>query len=162
MKHYFRDLKQTLIIFLSVLFFTSINSQNSEQARFFINRSHIAVAKVQKEMYKSGKKEYDAEIKKAIKYQVIAIQLHKENKFKEAVGYSFKSRSQCMELCNKMGISEGAFYALNDDEKVYCNPNDFTGMNVNPALLNASESQKIEDLDILNVQKFREINLNIK
>ena len=138
------------------------NAQNAEQSRMFFNRTHVAIAKVEKEMYKAGNATYNIEIKKAIKYQVMALNLYKQNNFKDADGYSYKARTQCIELCTNMNISEGAFYALNDDEKVYCKPATYTNLSFNQALLNNNQTKQIDDLDILDIVKFHEIDLNIK
>jgi hypothetical protein len=162
MKNPILNLKCCIALLLFVAMGHALTAQNSEQARSFINRSHIAVAKVQKEMYFAGKSEHEAEIKKAIKLQMTAVALHKDQKYKEALAYSYKSRAKCIELCNLMNISEGAWYSLNDDEKVYCKPADCNKVIENPALLNAAESKKIDELNIMDVQKFHEITLNIK
>ncbi len=157
MKH----LKHIFILSL-ILIGINVNSQNLEQTRWFTNRTHVALAKVEKEMYKAGDGANGAELKKAIKLQVIALNLSKQNNFKDAVGYSFKARALCIELCTKMNISEGAFYALNDDEKVYCNPANYNNLSLNQALLNNAQIKQIDDLDILDITKFHQIDLNIK
>ena len=148
-------IKRVLVILLLIVG-TNLISQTSDQSRSFINRTHIAIAKVQKEIYRSGKYDFSEDIKKVIKYQVIAIKLFKENKFKEAIAYSYKSRIQSIELCNKLSIVDN--YNLTDDEKIYC----FNGSFVtNLSMLSTDENRKIEELNILDVAKFLEIELNI-
>jgi hypothetical protein len=152
MKRYFN----AFICALLLLITTNLSSQTTEQTKSFINRTHIAIAKVQKEIYRSGKYDFSEDAKKVIKYQVIAIKLFKENKFKEAIAYSYKSRIQCIELCNKLPVVDN--YNLTDDEKTYC----FNGSFVtNLSMLSSDEARKIEDLNILDVAKFLEIELNI-
>ncbi len=154
MKKYLKNIITLLILCISI----NLNSQTYEQARSFINKTHIAIAKVQKEMYYSNNIEYNIEIKKAIKLQMISLKLFKESNFKEATNYSFWSRSQCIEICSKMNISEGTWYVLNEEEKQYCNTN-----NIKVTIkLNDFENKKINELNILDVSKFREIDLNIK
>jgi len=148
-------IKRVLVLLL-VIVGTNLISQTSDQSRSFINRTHIAIAKVQKEIYRSGKYDFSEDIKKAIKYQVIAIKLFKENKLKESISYSYKSRIQCIELCSKLSIIEN--YNINDDEKTYCFNGEFI-TNLSP--LSTEENRKIEELNILDVSKFLEIELNI-
>ena len=153
MKRYFNAFICTILLFVTM----NLSSQTVTQTTSFINRSHISIAKVQKEIYRSGNSIYTTEIKKAIKYQVIAISLFKQNKFKDALAYSYKARVQCIELCSKLSINEN--YNLNDDEKTYFFNGSFT-TDLNQ--LDVTENKKIEDLDIMNVSKFLEIELSIK
>ena len=114
-------------------------------------------------MYYTGQNNFDADVKKAIKYQMIAVKLFKENNFKDAVAYSYKSRVQSMEICSKMNIAEGSTYELNAEEKTFCDPSMYTSMNFNIGLLSSDDSQKVETLDMLNPQKFHELELgNLK
>jgi len=162
MKNSILNLKQVLILSLFLVIGLNVSAQTSWESRMFFNRTHVAISKVEKEMHKANDPTYTAEIKKAIKYQVIALNLWHQNKFKDAVGYSYKARAQCIELCTKMSISEGAFYALNDEEKVYCKPADYSSLNMNPGLLQPAQTKQIDDLDILDHAKFFEIDLYIK
>ena len=162
MKHLISNLKTGLILSSLLIVGVKFNAQTAEQARMFFNRSHVAIAKVEKEMYNIGSTTYNAEIKKAIKYQVIALNLYKANNFKDAVGYSYKARTQCIEICTNMSISEGVHYALNDDEKTYCKPATYTNLGFNQSLLNVNQIKQIDDLDILDIVKFHQIDLNIK
>jgi len=161
MKYSF-NCKKFLTIILSLIIFTNLSSQNSEQTRSFVNRTHMAIAKVQKEMLRSGKNNFDAELKKAMKYQVIALRLYKENKLKDAVGYSYKARSQSLELLNTLSKPAVERFDLNEDEKTFCKASDFTSLALKPGLIDAAETKKIEELDVMNIQKFLEIELNIK
>ena len=65
-----------------------------------------------------------------------------------------------IELCTKMNISEGTWYQLNEDEKVYCKPGQYTDID-NTSLLSAEEIKKVDDLNILDVPKFLEFELSI-
>lgn len=154
------NIKKTILAIF--LFFSAgaVFSQSAIQAHDFINRSHVSVAKVEKEMFKANDNTNGPELKNAIKYQLIAVKLYQEKNYKDAVGYSYKARTICMELCTKMNISEGAWYALNDSEKVYCKPELYTNLhNVN--LLSPEETNKVDNLDVLDVQKFHAFELGI-
>jgi hypothetical protein len=161
MKHYL-NLKQITVLSFFLLTGMKLNAQTSEQSRMFFNRTHVAIAKVEKEMYRANDATYGAELKKAVKYQVIALNLWKQNNFKDAVGYSHKARAQCIELCTKMNISEGSYYALNDEEKTYCKPADYASLALKPDLLDPAQTKQIDEVNILDPAKFREIDLNIK
>jgi len=156
------NLKNVLMLTFS-LSGSVLLSQTREQSRVFVSRTHIAIAKIEKEMYYTGQNNFDADVKKAIKYQMIAVKLFKENNFKDAVAYSYKSRVQSMEICSKMNIAEGSTYELNAEEKTFCDPSKYTSMNFNIGLLSSDDSQKVETLDMLNPQKFHELELgNLK
>lgn len=155
MKYYF---KYAIALFL--LIGLNLKSQTSLESRMFFNRTHVAIAKVEKEIYNSKDSSYTNDIKKAIKYQVIALNLFGQNNFRDAVGYSYKARVQCIEICNKMNISEGAFYALNSDETNYCKPSDY--INLTSGKLTPKQAKQIDELDIFNLTKFFEIDLSIK
>ncbi|MBK9284880.1 MAG: hypothetical protein IPM51_11275 [Sphingobacteriaceae bacterium] len=154
--------KKALIIAFLFCGFIAL-SQTREQARTFVSRSHIALAKIEKEMYYSKNTQFESQLKKAIKYQLTAVKLYKENKYSDAVGYSYKSRSLSMEICKDMNISEGTWYNLNDEEKVYCDPAKYVSGDFNFNILNADQIKLIDELDLLNPQKFHEIELgNLK
>lgn len=162
MKHYILNLKQLLILPALLVIGLNLSAQTSWESRMFFNRTQVAINKVEKEMYKANDRTNEAEIKKAMKFQVIALNLWKQDKFKDAVGYSYKARTQCIELCTKMNISEGAFYALNDEEKAYCKPADYTNLNMKSNLLEPAQIKQIDELNILDPAKFFEIDLYIK
>jgi hypothetical protein len=162
MKDAILRIKQGLAVAILLIFGTSLSGQNSDQARTFIGRSHVAIMKVEKEMYRAGDNANAAELKKALKYQMIAINLYKQNKLKEAVAYSFKSRSICMEVCNKMGIAEGSHYNLNDEEKTFCNPAPNADLTIQSGLLSKEQTKEIDEVDVLDVQKFHKLELSIQ
>lgn len=151
-------MKYYLWILALIILSSNLSSQTSDQTRSFVNRSHIAIAKVQKEIYRSGKADYSSEIKKSMKYQTIAIKLFKENRLQDAIAYSYKARLQCIDICGKMSITEN--FNIDDDEISYF----FSVKNfvTDSNLLDIDENKKIEELDILDVSKFFEIELNIK
>jgi hypothetical protein len=152
-------IRQALVVLLLVIC-NSLTSQTSDQARSFINRSHIAIAKSQKEIYRSGKTVFDNDFKKSIKYQTIALKLFKENKLSEAVVYSYKARNQSMNICAKLGTDISEFN-LNNDEMLYFNGGDGKST-LDSNILSSDELKKIQNLDILDVAKFLEIELSIK
>lgn len=143
----------------------NFNAQTREQARVFVSKTHVAIAKIEKEMHFSNTNNYDADIKKAIKYQLTAVKLFKENDFFNAVAYSYKSREICIEICSesKMNISERSYYALSDEDKTFCDPSKYSAMKFKTSLISAEANQKVDQLDMLNLQKFHELELgNLK
>jgi len=162
MKYYKLNFKQVLILSLFLVIGLNLNAQSSWESRMFFNRTHVAINKVEKEMYFGNNRTYEAELKKAMKFQIIALNLWKQNNFKDAVGYSYKARTQCIEICNKMAISEVTYYALNDEEKTYCKPADYSNLTMKANLLEPAQTKKIDELDILDPAKFFEIDLYIK
>ena len=159
-------LNSRYLIILSVLFAgLGLHSQNREQCRVFVSKTHVALAKIEKEMYYSNTNNYDADIKKAIKYQLTAVKLFKENDFFNAVAYSYMSREICMDICSesKMNISERSYYQLTEEDKAFCVPSKYAGINFKTSLISAEDNQKVDQLDMLNPQKFHELELgNLK
>jgi hypothetical protein len=152
--------KTKILSFLFYLLWFGVKSQTLEQARSFVNRTHIAIAKVEKEMFKSAKNDFALELKKAMKYQTIAIKMHKDGNASKAVGYSYKARVISLELLNTLSKQSVEALDLNDDEKLFCKPSEYS--NLNNDLIDKTTQKKIEDLDVLDVLKFREIELSIK
>lgn len=155
-------LKQGWIVAILLTLGMTMNAQTSDQSRLFIGRSHVAIMKVEKEMYKANDNTNAADLKKAVKYQMIAVNLYKQNKLSEAVANSYKSRAICIELCNKMSISEGQFYNLNDDEQTFCTPASYSNLTLHPGKLTASQNKEVDELNVLDFQKFHQLELSVK
>jgi hypothetical protein len=116
--------------------------------------------KVEKEMYIKNDSSNADEIKKSIGYQMMAINLFKQNKFKESVIFSFKSRSICISLCDKMNISEGKYYALDENEKLFFNSSSSAAEPKN--LLTKSQTDEINRINVMDPYKFQQLELSIK
>jgi hypothetical protein len=151
------NIKLAIIFFILLI---KVSAQNYEQARSFINRSHISIMKVEKEMYIKNDSSNADEIKKSVGYQMMAINLFKQNKFKESVIYSFKSRSVCISLCDKMNISEGKYYVPDEYEKSFFNSSS-SGKELNNSLTQ-SQIDEINRLNVMDPYKFQRLELNIK
>ena len=111
-------------------------------------------------MYFANNNTYAADLKKAIKYQLIAIKFFKDNDFANAVAYSYKSRVQCIEICTQMSINEGQTYNLTNDEKAYCDPNKYTNVKMKTDILSAEDTKKVDELNLLDPAKFHELELS--
>jgi hypothetical protein len=152
------NLKNILVIAL-LLSGSAFFAQNKDQGRFFINRTHVGIAKIEKEMYYGNNNTYEADLKKAIKYQLIAVKYLKDNDYANAVAYSFKSRAIVVDICTKMNIAEGQAYNLNDDEKAYCDPSKYTNLKFKADMLSAEQTKTVDELNLLDPAKFHELEL---
>ena len=161
MKHLILNLKPALTLILLILLGYNIKAQNSEQTKMFFNRNQVALMKVEKEMYYANNTTYSAELKKAMKYQAIALNLHNQGNFKDAVGYAYKSRNLCIEICTQMNIAERTFYALNDDEKIYCHPASYNNLVINMGLLQPAQITEIDNLNLMDPANFYNVIMNI-
>src|SRR3954471_342090 len=94
------NLKAALALTVAILLGYSVKAQNAEQTRMFFNRNQVALMKVEKEMYYGNNTNHASELKKAMKYQAIALNLNNAGNFQDAVGYAYKSRNLCIEICN--------------------------------------------------------------
>jgi hypothetical protein len=99
-------MKKFKILFaVSFMAFTSLWSQTQEQVKNFINKSPIAITKVQKELYYKKNASYNADLKLIFKNQLKAIELYKQNNLKEALNYSYEAREVSMNLLSKIGVT---------------------------------------------------------
>ncbi len=97
--------KIKILIVLSFLTFTSVWSQTQEQVKNFVNKSPIAITKVQKELYVRNNATYNTELKAIFNNQLKAIELYKQNNLKEALNYSYQAREASMNLLSKIGVN---------------------------------------------------------
>ncbi|MGZ4036339.1 MAG: hypothetical protein ACXVPQ_00835 [Bacteroidia bacterium] len=150
----------TLILFVCIP--ALLSSQTADQAKAFITRSQMALFKSQKELLKQSNRNYDAALKKSIKFQLMAVKLFKQNNFKDAVGFSFKSRSQSLEILNNVCKEAVANLGLNSDEKGYCNVSEYNKLEAKSGLLTPAETEKVESMDVTRIQQLNELELGIK
>lgn len=153
-------IKNSLIITLLCLLSFSSKSQTIEQAKDFGNRTHIALAKVQKEMYRTGKSDFTADLKKALKYQTIAVKMYSSSDAKNTVAYSYKARAIALELLQTLSPRSVEALTFNEEEKGYCKPADYSNLKLD--LIDDTNLKKIENLNVLDVTKFRELELSLK
>jgi hypothetical protein len=153
-------MKKTVLIALIIFAICELRSQTSEQAKAFINKTNIAINKVQKEILGHNAQGLDVTFKKAIRNQAIAIKLYKENKLKEAAEYSYRSRIQSVELLEGLNKASINFFALTDEDKTFIqtDPGKFSSKSEG---ISESEGYKIDHLDVFNIQKLHEIELSI-
>lgn len=147
-------------IFLFCFFGLSVHAQTSEQARYFVNRTHIALAKVEKEMYKSGNSTPTAELKQGLKFQTIALKMHKEGNFEKAVAYSYKAREISLDLLKTLSPNSVAGLSPDNDEKTICKPDTYKDLNTNG--IDKTKNSEIDNLNVMDPMKFREVELNVK
>jgi hypothetical protein len=150
-------MKNSLLIILTFFTCGAFISQTAEQSRAFINKSQIAVFKVQKEMISQSLKINEADFRNAIRDQAIAVKFHKAGKFAESIAFSYKARMKSIELLEGPNKSASGFFNPTQEEK---NLVADTSLSAN-GQLTKEESKKIEELNILDTQKLREIELNI-
>lgn len=150
---------------LSIIFLFVVSgfvfSQTQQQTKNFINISMKGVYKVQKEILKKTLTSSDAEFKKCAKYQFIAVKLYNENKFAEAVGYSYKSRVLAVEILDPIDKMAREKMKLSDEEKLFCDPAKYTNLKITTALLNSNDAKRIDDLNSSDYAEFRKLELGI-
>ncbi len=155
------SLFKTISLLSLALFSTLVTiSQTSEQAKGFINKSNIAVCKVQKEMIRASETTSAADFKQAIQFQAAAVKSYKAGNLQEAVEYSYNSRLQSITLLENLSKSSAEYFKLNEEEKLFFNPKENAKL-LSKNNLTDNEKNKIDELDILNAQKLKEIELSI-
>ena len=155
------SLFKTISLLSLALFSTqAINSQTNEQTKGFINKSNIAVCKVQKEMIRASETTSAADFKQAIQFQAAAVKSYKAGNLQEAVEYSYNSRLQSITLLENLSKSSAEYFKLNEEEKLFFNPKENAKL-LSKNNLTDNEKNKIDELDILNAQKLKEIELSI-
>lgn len=151
-----------LILSFLFLAFTALRSQTAEQARSFITRSQMAISKAQKELLKQSDHNHDADLRKAAKLQVIAVKLYKQNNFKDAVGFSFRSRSQSLGILNDICKEAVSGLSLNADEKSFCDAASYNNLEPKKGQLTQAESDKIDNMNTFDPRQLMELEIGIK
>lgn len=147
------------ILFIVLAATNSLVSQTQEQVKIFVNRSMMAVYQVEKEVLKQSLTNIDADLKKAVKYQAIAVKLYKQNKFEDAVGYAYKARVQANALLQSVNQKAVDYFDFNQEEKSYTDATKYINLSTNN-LLSASENKQIDDLNTSKFEEFRAIDLS--
>jgi hypothetical protein len=155
--------KMTLFVVLVLISGGSLIAQTQLQAKNFINISMKGVYKVQKELMRGtlNMKTTEAEFKKCVKYQYIAVKLYNQNKFADAVGYSYKARVLAVEILDPIDKMAKEKMKVTDEEKVFCDPAKYVNLQINPKLLTTEDSKKIDDLNSTDHMEFRKLALGI-
>ncbi|HWY12371.1 MAG TPA: hypothetical protein VN026_13645 [Bacteroidia bacterium] len=146
----------TLMIF-GVLF---LRSQDKDQVTGFINKSHIALNKTEKEIMQLSDKNLEVSFKEAIKYQMASVKYYKANKLNEAYEFSFRSRMICIEILSGINKLYSDFFNPTDTEKQLMS-SDYKTLVLNADVLNPAESAKVDNLNITEPQKLRELEINL-
>lgn len=153
--------KKIITVLIFMLASTILISQTAEQTKSFVNRSMMAVYKVQKEILKQNITTIDAAFKKAVKFQTIAVKLYEQNNFADAIGYAYKSRTQALSLLTTLDNNVVTNLNFNADENSIINPSQYSNLNITPNLLNSTESNKIDNLNSADYVEFRKLKLSI-
>jgi hypothetical protein len=148
----------TIFLFLTASFF----AQTQQEAKNFINISMKGVYKTQKDLMK-GKipATTDADLRKIMKYQFIAVKLYDQKKYDEAVVYSYKARLLVVEVLSATDPIAKEKMKITDEEKTFFDPAKVGEIKMSPKILNASDSKRIEDVDLMDHQAFRKLELGI-
>jgi hypothetical protein len=156
----FKEMKRSfffgLIIFGSLFSIAQTNEQTSE----FINKSNIALNKVQKEIMRSGDKSLEAGLKTALKYQVASVKFFKANNLKEAYECSYRSRMECVEILKEIkSVNSDYFVPAPGEEQLL--KQDYKTISLKDGFLSKEEILKIDNLNIAEPQKMRELETNL-
>jgi hypothetical protein len=156
--------KKTYLLIAVFLFAAgSFLAQTQQQAKNFINISMKGVYKVQKDIMRQNlnAKTTEAEFKKCVKYQYLAVKLYDQNKFADAVGYSYKSRIIAVEILDPIDKIAKEKLKVTDDEKSFCDPAKYINLQISPKLLTTDDAKKIDDLNSSDHMEFRKLPLGI-
>ncbi|MGZ3929919.1 MAG: hypothetical protein ACXVP0_00750 [Bacteroidia bacterium] len=153
-------MKRYFLILLAFAGAGLANAQNPDQARQFINKGQQAILKAQKEMLRLSDKSEETSLKKAIRYQAVAVQLYKKNKLKEAMDFEFKSRTQSIGLLEKLNKPASTYFLPSDEEKTFVS-SDYSSLASDESSLSDDASDKIDQLNVLDQQKVLELELTV-
>jgi hypothetical protein len=160
----FHAMKKIALLFVLILLSgESIFSQTQLQAKNFINISMKGVYKVQKELMKGSLNlnTNEAEFKKCVKYQYIAVKLYNQGKYADAVGYSYKSRVLAVEILDPIDKIAREKMKVTDEEKAFCDPAKYINLQITSQLLTSDDAKKIDGLNSTDHQEFRKLPLGI-
>jgi hypothetical protein len=151
---------KNIILFLSCFFVLSLGAQTSEQARYFVNRTHIALAKVEKEMYRSNNSVPTADLKQGLKFQTIAIKMHKDGNFEKAVAYSYKAREISLDLLKTLSPNSIEGLSPDTNEKTICKPESYKELDTSN--IDPTKNSEIDNLNVMDPASFHKVELNVK
>ncbi len=137
-----------------------LKSQDKDQIAGFINKSHIAINKVQKEGMQLSDKDLEVNFKEAVKFQMASIKYYKAGKLNEAYEFSYKSRMICIGIFNGINKLYADYFNPTDTEKQLMTSDDKT-FSLSPDVLNPGETAKADNLKITDIQKLRELEINL-
>jgi hypothetical protein len=154
--------KGNKILTIFLLLTGSFFGQTQQQAKNFINISMKGVYKTQKDLM-TGKvaASVDPDLRKAMKYQFIAVKLYNQNNFKEAVVYAYKTRVIIVEVLTTTDAVVKDKMKVSDEERTYFDPEKVGELKLSPKILNAADSKMIDDTNINDYEAFRKIPLGI-
>jgi hypothetical protein len=153
-------MKRSIILMLLVSGVLFSKAQTGEQTSEFISKSHIALNKVQKEMMRTNDKTNEAGFKAAIRYQVAAVKYYKENKMKEAFELSYRSRMESLVILKGINVVNSDYFtpAPGEDQLL---KQDYKTITLPDSYLSKEEISQIDNLNISEPQKLRELQINL-
>lgn len=150
-------------IFFSLLMCATItiaSAQTNDQAKQFINKGQQAILKAQKEMIRTSDNAEETSLRKAVRYQAVAVKLFNSNKTKEALDFAFKARTQAIGLLEKLNKAAVNYFLPSDEEKGYIST-DYSRLSSDESILTDAESDKIDHVNIMDPGKVMELELTV-
>lgn len=140
-----------------ILFCTITYSQTNEELKNFINKNHVAIRTVQKNMMHENKSSYVPAFKGILKNQKRALnQFGTDNA--ASFHFALLVRNECLSFLNQHTKGSTDYFQLTESET-------FAIKAATPShseSLNNKESQEIDQLDVLNIQALNSLNLTIQ
>ena len=146
----------TLMIF-SILF---LKAQDKDQIAGFINKTYVSLNKVQKEGMHLSDKDLETAFKTAVEFQMASVKSYKANKLTEAYEFSFNSRMICVDLLNGINKLYADYFNPTVEEKQLVK-SDLKTLRTSMEILNPAELAKIDNLNMKEPQKLRELEINL-
>lgn len=154
-----KALTKTLTICLLVVSFYSLNAQQADLLKSFINKNDIAIRSVQKHSINSTDPGSEAIVKELLISQSASVKLFASDPAKSA-DIAYMVREKCTEFLNKNSKGSLEYFKLSDKENLFfSSPKPVDKINSH---LDKSELQKINSVDTKNPHLFDDLNTRIQ
>jgi hypothetical protein len=153
------NFKKTMALCLLAVSFISLNAQESNLLKTFINKNDIAKRSVQKYSINLNDPTNDATIKELLLSQIASVKLFNSNPTKSA-DIAYMVRQKSTEFLSKKTKASIEYLELSDKEKsFFTSPKQVDKISSD---LNKSELQKVNSIDTKNPHLFDDLNTRIQ
>jgi hypothetical protein len=150
--------KFVIVFFIGICH--SVNAQNAEEVKSFINRTHAGIQKSQKEIMNKSQRNLEKDLISVVYEQAIAVKLFNAKNYKDALVYSYKSRTGTLTILETISPSSADYFKPNEEERKMLSDELLNSPVANDPLTK-EEAAKITSLDIKNPQQLRTIALSV-
>jgi len=153
-------MKRQYLLFLTLWMAFFVNAQDAQFTKDFINKTNLAINKVQKEIIRSGNTSYESKFKEALGYQSAAVQSYQTD-LTHSYNLSHHSLLLCVAILDALNPTSAVYFKPSQTEnEIIINNLNHTGNLLDKYL----SKQKKEEISLINIStpgSLKILNLNI-